>query len=135
MVAMSPEHLPREIEIQAWRPSTPWSGHTTDDYHRQHRTYGGSQATRSILRLLPNSPGTDSTKSLREMLRRSPTTISLTQDDITRYDEARKQKLEAQHMAQQSGSSLENVGTGSRVMNGPADKQKVRTAEQRIMGR
>lgn len=69
------------------------------------------------------------------MLRRSPTTISLTQDDITRYDEARKQKLEAQHMAQQSGSSLENVGTGSRVMNGPADKQKVRTAEQRIMGR
>jgi len=67
------------------------------------------------------------------MLRRSPTTIPLTQDDITRYDEARKQKLEVQHMAQQSGSFLENVDTGSRGLN--ADKQKARTAEQRIMGR
>jgi hypothetical protein len=73
-------------------------------------------------------------KSSREMLRRSPTTISLTQDDLTRYDEARKQKLEAQHKAQQPGSSLENLGTGNRGANDPADKQKVRTAEQRIMG-
>ena len=78
---------------------------------------------------------TDFTKSLPEMLRRSPTTISLTQDDITRYDEARKQKLEAQHKAHQQGSSLENLGTGNSGANGPADKQKARTAEQRIMGR
>src|SRR5215468_11185684 len=72
-------------------------------------------------RSLPGPPisslRTDFTKSSREMLRRSPTTISLTQDDITRYDESRKQKLEAQHIAQEPGSSLENLGAGSRGAN------------------
>lgn len=95
----------------------------------------GPHYTKSILSFSIHCLETDFTKSSREMLRRTPTTISLTQDDITRYDEARKQKLEAQHVAQQSGSSLENVDTGSRGLNGPAEKQKVRTAEQRIMSR
>lgn len=70
-----------------------------------------------------------------KMLRRPPTAITLTQDDIARYEEARQQRLEAQQMTQQSNVFSESSTTSIRDINGPADRQKNRTTEQRILGR
>jgi len=69
------------------------------------------------------------------MLRRPPTAITITQDDIARYEEARQQRIEAHQRAQQSDSFAEPAQSRSRAANGPADTQRTRTAEQRIMGR
>jgi len=69
------------------------------------------------------------------MLRRPPTAITLTQDDIARYEEARQQRIEAQQMVQQSDSFAQTTQSRNRDASGPADSQRLRTAEQRIMGR
>jgi hypothetical protein len=71
------------------------------------------------------------------MLRRPPTAITLTQEDVARYDEMREQRLQAQRQQQiaQSDVFTDNAASSSRNNNGAAEKQKPRTAEQRIMGR
>jgi hypothetical protein len=65
------------------------------------------------------------------MLRRTPTSITLTQDDITRYEEARKKRLLAQQQAEaSSGVFMSGKGTEQ----GTVTAQGGRSKEDRIMG-
>lgn len=68
------------------------------------------------------------------MLRRPPTAITLTQEDIARYEEMRQQRLEAQQIAP-SDDVFSDSTARTATANGATDKQNPRTAEQRIMGR
>lgn len=76
------------------------------------------------------------------MLRRPPTVITLTADDIAAYEQARQQRLwAAQNNSQMSDMSHENVREGKNRADPndelqplARDKARVRTKEERIMG-
>jgi hypothetical protein len=65
------------------------------------------------------------------MLRRSPTSITLTQDDITRYEESRQKRLLAQQQAELSSGGLKS-SKGSDQSTAIA--RSGRSKEDRIMG-
>jgi hypothetical protein len=66
------------------------------------------------------------------MLRRAPTSITLTQDDITRYEEARQKRLRAQ---QQAEMIFETTSKASQAAEqSTADARGNRSKEERIMG-
>jgi hypothetical protein len=66
------------------------------------------------------------------MLRRPPTAITLTQDDITRYEETRQKRLlEQQQTSQISRSSFESSRNSKQS---GATSGAGRSKEQRIMG-
>jgi hypothetical protein len=62
------------------------------------------------------------------MLRRAPTAITLTQDDIARYEESRQRRLLAQQQSQAPDAARHNSGSGRQTM------QPARSKEDRIMG-
>jgi hypothetical protein len=65
------------------------------------------------------------------MLRRTPTSITLTQDDITRYEEARQKRLLAQQQAEMSSGAYRS---GNGTEQAIATTRGGRSKEERIMG-
>ena len=80
----------------------------------------------------PYKPAAQSTITLATMLRRAPTTITLTQADIEQYEANRKRKLEQQQQEQQEQvASAQSSNTTDKTM---VEQAPLKSKKDRIMG-
>jgi len=80
-----------------------------------------------------------STKNLKNMLRRPPTAITLTTEDLIKYDETRAQQLAQQRAQAAAAENAQNMHASQQKQvatstSASAEKAQARKAADRIMG-